>query len=93
MALEIEIQTGYGVTASYWRITKIDERFNEGVYIELSGYYDQASRLSNKLPLDSKQLFFTDIIDTDREIAYNRIKQSNIIDDVDQNIFSSAIDV
>ena len=88
MALQTQIQTGYGVSATYWRITRITETFPNGASVEMAGYLDQQSRLDGNSPLLMVYFNFTDVSDITREIAYNKIKICE-----DDTRFANAMDV
>ena len=88
MALQKEIQTGYGVSANYWRITTITEKFPNNATVEMAGYHNQQARQDGKNAMLNVYFNFTDVSDVTREIAYNKIKISE-----DDTRFADAIDV
>lgn len=93
MALDISIETGYGIPATYWKITKIDEKFQGNVTIELAGYVSEAARLAEMNPLQTRYFTFDDINNVTRDVAYTRIKQSEIVDEIELNPFAIAEDI
>jgi hypothetical protein len=86
MALEIKIETAFGVDATYHRLIEVNYqfRFKSGVAV-LACYKDKAARTAEKAPLTNYSVVLNDVADLDAENVYKAIK-------LDEN-FSKAKDV
>ena len=86
MALEIKIETAFGVDATYHKLIEVhyDFRTKAGNAV-LACYKDKAARTADKAPLTNYSVVLNDVADLDAENVYNAIK-------LDEN-FSKAKDV
>lgn len=86
MALEIKIETAFGVDATYHRLVEVNYQFRikSGVAV-LACYKDKAARDANKAPLTNYSVVLNDVLDLDAENIYNAVK-------LDEK-FATAIDV
>lgn len=82
MALQLTVPSDFGVAATYHRIGAIQVNWlDRGVTVTLFSYIDEAARDSNKQPLGTLQLQFTDsdfdFVDDEptRDALYTKIKQ------------------
>jgi|LauGreDrversion4_2_1035121.scaffolds.fasta_scaffold24966_5 hypothetical protein len=101
MALLQPIQTQYGVELNYWKvsITNVDWH-NKRLELALAGYYDQASRINGKMPLEfvtfyfENDDFFPDINLNLIQQCYQRL-QSPVVDynGNDINPFQAATEI
>jgi hypothetical protein len=59
MALLKSVETNYGVNASYWKISRTNINWYDGVLsLELWGFFDEAARRANKSTLNIKEYVF-----------------------------------
>ena len=86
MALEIKIETVFGVDAMYHRLIEVNYQFRvkSGVAV-LACYKDKAARDAEKAPLTNYSVVLNDVVDLDAENVYKAIK-------LDEN-FAKAKDV
>ena len=86
MALEIKIETVFGVDAMYHRLIEVNYQFRakSGVAV-LACYKDKAARTAEKAPLTNYSVVLNDVVDLDAENVYKAIK-------LDEN-FAKAKDV
>jgi len=56
MALQKEIQTSFGIPATYWRILRINELFKDTAEVFLAGYADKDARDNNAEPLEVRTI-------------------------------------
>jgi len=86
MALEIKLETAFGVDAMYHRLIEVNYQFRvkSGVAV-LACYKDKASRTAEKAPLTNYSVVLNDVLDLDAENVYKAIK-------LDEN-FAKAKDV
>ena len=99
MYLIKNITTGYGLDAAVWEINTVTVKRVEDTYHawgNISLYFSDASRIAGSSILDNCLFHFTDL--TLEEInsntlahLYNRVVSSNIINDVETNIYPSSI--
>ena len=88
MALLKDIQTNFGVVASYWRIILIREDYeNKVTKITFAGYLNKEARDNGALPIDEKIIVFENQTDFIRESAYNATKLN------DTMVFFGAEDI
>ena len=75
MALEIKIETAFGVDAMYHRLVEVhyDFRTKLGNAV-LACYKDKASRTAEKAPLTNYSVVLKDVLDLDAENIYTAIK-------------------
>lgn len=77
MAISISIPSTYGVNATYWNISFIQNNFKDKVlYVKLLGYADSISRENEAMPLSVVELTFRDELypgDISRQELYNLI--------------------
>ena len=75
MALEIKIETVFGVDAMYHRLIEVNYQFRvkSGVAV-LACYKDKAARDAEKAPLTNYSVVLNDVVDLDAENIYNAIK-------------------
>jgi hypothetical protein len=84
MALQKDITTEYGVTASYWRIIKRNEDFAENsVICVLGGYTSKEDREAGKKYIDIRKFYF-DNPEKERADLYPLIKESKMIPTTDE---------
>lgn len=91
MALKKTIPTIYGIDAEYWKIIHISSDFKGTTTVAIAGFLNKDARFNNVEPLYTFTKLFN-LEDITRTIAYTELKQSNIIDGVEQNIFVDALD-
>ena len=86
MALEIKLETAFGVDATYHRLVEVhyDFRTKLGNAV-LACYKDKAARTAEKAPLTNYSVVLNDVADLDAENVYKAIK-------LDEN-FTKAKDV
>lgn len=86
MALEIKIETVFGVDATYHKLIEVhyDFRTKAGNAV-LACYKDKASRTAEKAPLTNYSAALNDVLDLNAENVYKAIK-------LDEN-FAKAKDV
>jgi hypothetical protein len=86
MALEIKIETAFGVDAMYHRLVQVDYDFRAAAgTATLACYKDKAARTADKAPLTNYSVVLNDVVDLDAENVYKAIK-------LDEN-FAKAKDV
>ena len=75
MALEIKLETVFGVDAMYHRLVEVNYQFRvkSGVAV-LACYKDKAARTADKAPLTNYSVVLNDVVDLDAENIYNAIK-------------------
>lgn len=75
MALEIKLETAFGVDAMYHRLVEVhyDFRTKAGNAV-LACYKDKASRTAEKAPLTNYSVALKDVIDLDAENIYTAVK-------------------
>ena len=75
MALELKIETVFGVDAMYHRLIEVhyDFRTKAGNAV-LACYKDKASRTAEKAPLTNYSVALNDVVDLDAENIYTAIK-------------------
>lgn len=75
MALEIKIETAFGVDAMYHRLTEVhyDFRTKAGNAV-LACYKDKAARTADKAPLTNYSVVLNDVADLDAENIYTAVK-------------------
>lgn len=75
MALEIKIETAFGVDATYHRLVEVhyDFRTKLGNAV-LACYKDKAARTAEKAPLTNYSVVLNDVVDLDAESIYTAIK-------------------
>ena len=75
MALEIKIETVFGVDAMYHRLIEVNYQFRvkSGVAV-LACYKDKAARTAEKAPLVTYSVVLNDVVDLDAENIYTAIK-------------------
>jgi hypothetical protein len=81
MALVKELDTQFGVPASYWRIGMIQVDFNAGTTrVGLLGYADEAARRAGAKPLAGRQAEIDSALG-DRGVIYGKIKEAELFSD------------
>ncbi len=86
MALEIKIETAFGVDAMYHRLVEVHYDFRVGKgNAQLACYKDKAARQADKAPLTNYSVVLNDVVDLNAENVYKAIK-------IDEN-FAKAKDV
>jgi hypothetical protein len=75
MALEIKIETAFGVDAMYHRLVEVhyDFRTKLGNAV-LACYKDKAARTAEKAPLTNYSVVLNDVVDLDAENIYTAVK-------------------
>ena len=75
MALEIKIETAFGVDAMYHRLVEVhyDFRTKAGNAV-LACYKDKAARTADKAPLTNYSVALNDVVDLDAENIYTAVK-------------------
>lgn len=75
MALEIKIETVFGVDATYHKLIEVhyDFRTKLGNAV-LACYKDKAARTAEKAPLTNYSVVLNDVLDLDAENVYKAIK-------------------
>ena len=75
MALEIKIETVFGVDAMYHRLVEVhyDFRTKAGNAV-LACYKDKASRTAEKAPLTNYSVVLKDVVELDAENIYTAVK-------------------
>ena len=75
MALEIKIETAFGVDAMYHRLVEVQYDFRVGKGIaQLACYKDKAARTADKAPLTNYSVALNDMVDIDANSVYTAIK-------------------
>ena len=75
MALEIKIETAFGVDAMYHRLVEVQYDFRTKVgNAVLACYKDKAARTADKAPLTNYSVALNDVADLDAENIYTAIK-------------------
>ena len=89
MALEISIDTEYGISATYWNIGAVQEDFKgKGTEVTFYGYASKEAREAEKQPLSAGKVQFGGdeyIAGADRATLYGLLKQ--------RSEFSDALDI
>jgi len=87
MALQVNIETIYGVDVTYHKVVKVnyDFRTDTGEVI-LDCYKDKATRLEDKAPLINRTVFVKELDDLSQASLYTAIKSND-------EAFSKAKDV
>ena len=77
MALQIKIETIFGVEATYHKLINIefDFRINKGV-ARLHSFKDQTARLEKKIPLADITIDLVNMNEFDAQSIYEAIKQN-----------------
>ena len=75
MALEIKLETVFGVDAMYHRLVEVhyDFRIKAGNAV-LACYKDKAARQADKAPLTNYSVALADMVDMDANSVYTAIK-------------------
>ena len=75
MALEIKLETVFGVDAMYHRLVEVhyDFRTKAGNAV-LACYKDKAARTADKAPLTNYSVVLNNVVDLDAENIYTAIK-------------------
>ena len=75
MALEIKLETVFGVDATYHRLIEVNYQFRvkSGVAV-LACYKDKAARTADKAPLTNYSVVLNDVLDLDAVNIYTAIK-------------------
>ena len=85
MALNKQIETRYGVPATYWRIVNMHSDFDRNqVMVSFGGYVTEQDRLDNKRPIETKGYNFEGS-DKTREEVYLLIKASKMVQAREEN--------
>jgi len=75
MALEIKIETAFGVDALYHKLVEVQYDFQAGKGIaQLACYKDKAARQAEKAPLTNYSVALADMVDMDANSVYTAIK-------------------
>lgn len=81
MALKKQIMSDFGVKASYWKITRIDQQYSSQIIaFQIEGYSDEAARNANAKPLAvgtylvPQRLFKNEV---DRAYIYGLLKDAD----------------
>ena len=75
MALEIKIETAFGVDAMYHRLVEVHYDFRTKVgNAVLACYKDKASRTAEKAPLTNYSVVLNDVADLDANNIYLAVK-------------------
>ena len=75
MALEIKIETAFGVDAMYHRLVEVHYDFRVGKgNAQLACYKDKAARQADKAPLTNYSVALADMVDIDANSVYTAIK-------------------
>ena len=75
MALEIKLETAFGVDAMYHRLVEVHYDFRTKVgNAVLACYKDKAARTAEKAPLTNYSVALNDVADLDAENIYTAIK-------------------
>jgi hypothetical protein len=75
MALEIKLETVFGVDAMYHRLVEVHYDFRTKVgNAVLACYKDKAARTAEKAPLTNYSVVLNDVVDLDAENIYTAIK-------------------
>ena len=75
MALEIKIETAFGVDATYHKLIEVNYQYRvkSGVAV-LACYKDKAARDADKAPLVTYSVVLNDVVDLDAENIYAAVK-------------------
>ena len=75
MALEIKIETAFGVDATYHKLIEVNYQYRvkSGVAV-LACYKDKAARDADKAPLVTYSVVLNDVVDFDAENIYTAVK-------------------
>jgi hypothetical protein len=75
MALEIKIETAFGVDVTYHKLIEVNYQFRvkNGVAV-LACYKDKAARDADKAPLVTYSVVLNDVADLDAENIYTAVK-------------------
>lgn len=73
MALKINIDTEYGIPATYWRIARVDDSFHEELTVVMQGYTSESARRRSAAPLATMTLFIRGT-EIPRSQIYARVK-------------------
>ena len=75
MALEIKIETAFGVDATYHKLTEVHYDFHTKVgNAVLACYKDKASRTAEKAPLTNYSVVLNNVADLDANNIYLAVK-------------------
>ena len=75
MALEIKIETVFGVDAMYHRLVEVHYDFRTKVgNAVLACYKDKAARTADKAPLTNYSVVLNNVVDLDAENIYTAVK-------------------
>lgn len=88
MALKVTIPTEFGCNAQHWVVSKIvaGDTTSE---ITVLGYFNKAARTQNKTPLVVRTVT-VNAVDLTKNQAYNQLKISRIVDNVETNPFAAS---
>lgn len=97
MALQLTKELDTGANAEYWSILELRITETE-IIIKLQLHVSQAAKIAGKSAIHviNKRMEHTKANTATANIyqkAYNEIKKSDMVDDVEQNEFASALDV
>jgi hypothetical protein len=75
MALEIKIETAFGVDATYHKLIEVNYQYRvkSGVAV-LACYKDKAARDADKAPLVTYSVVLNDVVGLDAENIYTAVK-------------------
>jgi hypothetical protein len=75
MALEIKLETAFGVDTLYHKLVEVQYDFRAGKGIaQLACYKDKAARQAEKAPLTNYSVALADMVDMDANSVYTAIK-------------------
>lgn len=75
MALEIKLETAFGVDALYHKLVEVQYDFRAGKGIaQLACYKDKTARQAEKAPLTNYSVALADMVDIDANSVYTSIK-------------------
>lgn len=75
MALEIKLETAFGVDATYHKLVEVQYDFRTKLGdAQLACYKDKAARQAEKAPLTNYTVALADMADLDAENVYKAIK-------------------
>lgn len=97
MALQLVKETENGINAEYWALTEIKVNDQE-IHATLSLFVSEVLKKEGKAALEIRTFKFEHdkaVTATENiyQKVYNKIKESNIVNEVEQNEFASALDV
>lgn len=106
LLLNYETKSGFKCSESYWKVIETNINWlNRTAHVVLAGWVNAKAKEDGKSPMDTKSYDYTEEnfpfdeqelksegVST-RTIAYEAIKAPKVEGEVDQNVFSSAVDI